>query len=119
MTTNPDAFAPLQRQAREEIARQINTGKPDAAALVAVGFSWNLAFAISRQIADGAGNASVMWREGLPADVSKKIADAINAAIAARPPVVVPAAKPTSSGAKRGGNAYVPKSKYYYRGDAL
>lgn len=81
---DPDALKPLLPSAREEIARQIG-GVANAERLVAVGFSWNLAFAIARQITEGSGNIGVLWREGLGPQVATAIANAINAAHSTAP----------------------------------
>lgn len=81
-----DAFKPLQRQARDEIARQINSVDPNPQNLVACGFGWSLALEISRQIAGG-GNPDILENFGLSAQVARAIGLACDKAIAARTPV--------------------------------
>jgi len=117
MTTNPDAFAPLQQAARLELARQIDAGQGDAAKLVAeCGWSWNLAFTLARAINGDGSNALALMHEGIPVEAARAIADAIKARGA---PLVTPVVKPTNSGARRGAATYTPRSKYYYRGEAI
>ena len=80
MTTNPDAFAPLQQAARLELGRQIDAGQGDAAKLVAeCGWSWNLAFTLARAINGDGSNALALMHEGIPDQAARAIADAIAA----------------------------------------
>ena len=89
-----DAFKPLQRQAREEIARQINKGEPNAQNLVATGFGWSLALEITRQMAGG-GNPSLLESFGLSARVAQAIGIAVDKALAARAAPVAEQSRPT------------------------
>ena len=98
--TNPDLFRPLRQAARQEIARQINAGKPDAAALATIGFSWNIAGEIADQISTRRPSALNLWKLGLSGPVSMAIATAINDRFAPAPPAEPK--EPSSQGAKRG-----------------
>lgn len=97
MPIDPATFAPLKAAAREEIARQI-TGEPNAQHLVAVGFGWSLALEITRQMAGG-GNVGILRAAGLSSQLAKAIADACDAALAARAPPV--ATRPQQTGRGR------------------
>jgi hypothetical protein len=90
-------FRPLQSSARDEIARQINKVEPDAQRLVAQGFGWSLALEITRQMAGG-GNSGLLQAFGLSAQVAKSIADACDASIARRAPVIEPTPHRTERG---------------------
>jgi hypothetical protein len=92
MPTNPDIPA--------EMTRQIDAGSPDAAKLVEIGFSWNTAFAIARQIATG-GNAQILAKAGLPSPLAKAIADACDVAIEARAALEPPKPVRTARGLYR------------------
>jgi hypothetical protein len=79
MAIDPDSLKPLQEAVRIEIARQIDARRPDARKLVEQGFSWNLAFAIVREMKnEDAANVTILTQAGLSAAVAEASARAIN-----------------------------------------
>lgn len=83
MPCEPEDFAPLITSAATELAKQINAAEPSAERLVRCGFSWNMAFALARQI-EGGGNASILFKAGLSGPLSKAIAAACETAFQGR-----------------------------------
>ena len=115
--TDPDALKPLLPSARAELAKQIDTGIGNAAALVAQsGFSWNLAFVLSRAISgEGPFNWQYLQNEGVPSQPARVISAAIaesRAAIAAAAVGSRGGAPKPARGANPGGKNYVPHSPY-------
>jgi hypothetical protein len=85
MAVDPDSLRPLLPSARVELARQINNGVGDAAALVAEsGWSWNLAYALARAINGEGSNVEALRHEGIPAQAARAIAEACTEAFEAR-----------------------------------
>lgn len=80
MTCTGADFPDLKRDAATEVARQINEGTPDATALTRLGYGWNMALEIQRQMTAG-GNAGVLFKMGIPARTAKALAAACDAVV--------------------------------------
>ncbi|WP_409188845.1 hypothetical protein [Bradyrhizobium sp. RDM4] len=83
MSCTAEDFPDLLPAAASEIARQLNAGAPDAAALTPTGFGWSLALEVQRQQIGG-GNAGMLFKLGLPARTAKAIAAACDEVVQRR-----------------------------------
>jgi hypothetical protein len=79
--------------AREELARQIDAGKPDAEKLSRTGFGWIIALQICRQMAEG-GNVSMLLAHGFSLPVAMAIARACEECSQRREAARVASARP-------------------------